>query len=161
MLVIRKLGDRVEHEHNQFLRDSQRIEDRSATATNGTAGVQSFAGGVDFENLVSRANGVTVKADTVIDSNKSWDDDVWGSIFNEDVSRILTHASAISYASLTGTQGSDASDCGTTQSTTIVLAFFTQTTHIPVSDIAAGCDTHTFDDIFLPSTSSTTVFIPY
>jgi hypothetical protein len=35
MAVIKKLGDRVEKEHNQFLRDSQRLEDRSATAVNG------------------------------------------------------------------------------------------------------------------------------
>ncbi|KIJ60622.1 hypothetical protein HYDPIDRAFT_98218 [Hydnomerulius pinastri MD-312] len=79
MGAIRKLGDRVEKEHNQFLRDSQRIEDRSATA-NGVA-APNLNSGVDFESLVGRANG-TVKPDTVIDNTKSWDDDVWGSIFN-------------------------------------------------------------------------------
>ncbi|KAJ6618313.1 kinase-like domain-containing protein [Mycena sp. CBHHK59/15] len=83
MCVIRKLGDRVEEEHNQFLRDSQRLEDRSATATNGASGTQNPGGSVDFASLVGRANGATVKADTVMDANKSWDDDVWGSIFNE------------------------------------------------------------------------------
>ncbi|KAH7910173.1 kinase-like domain-containing protein [Hygrophoropsis aurantiaca] len=82
MAVIRKLGDRVEKEHNQFLRDSQRIEDRSATATNGSAS-PGFNTGVDFESLVGRANGATVKPDTVIDNSKGWDDDVWGSIFND------------------------------------------------------------------------------
>lgn len=83
MSVIRRLGDRVEKEHNQFLRDSQRIEDRSATNTNGVTS-PAFKSGVDFESLVGRANGATVKPDTVIDgdSSKGWDDDVWGTIFN-------------------------------------------------------------------------------
>jgi SCY1-like protein 2 len=78
MDVIRKLGDRVQKEHNQFLRDSQRIEDRSSTADNGLTGASKLGGNVDFESLVSRANGATVKADTVIEN---WGDDVWGSIF--------------------------------------------------------------------------------
>lgn len=83
MSVIRRLGDRVEKEHNQFLRDSQRIEDRSATNTNGVTSPASKSG-VDFESLVGRANGATVKPDTVIDgdSSKGWDDDVWGTIFS-------------------------------------------------------------------------------
>ncbi|KAF9228683.1 kinase-like protein [Gyrodon lividus] len=79
MSVIRKLGERVEKEHNQFLRDSQRIEDRSATA-NGVAS-PNLNTGINFESLVGRAS-VTVKPDTDIDSSKTWDDDVWGSIFN-------------------------------------------------------------------------------
>jgi SCY1-like protein 2 len=78
MEVIRKLGDRVEKEHNQFLRDSQRIDDRSTAADAGHSGAQNLGGGVDFESLVGRANGATVKADSTIES---WDDDVWGSIF--------------------------------------------------------------------------------
>ena len=78
MDVIRKLGDRVQKEHNQFLRDSQRIEDRTSTADNGLTGTAKLAGGVDFESLVGSANGATVKADSVIEN---WDDDVWGSIF--------------------------------------------------------------------------------
>lgn len=91
MAVIRKLGDRVEKEHNQFLRDSQRLEDRSAPGVNGTSVANSFAGSVDFESLVAGSNGVSVKADTVIDSTKGWDDDVWGSIFtgNDDASTRL------------------------------------------------------------------------
>lgn len=84
MEVIRKLGDRVEREHDQYLRDSQRIEDRSATAAHGANGVN-VDGGVDFESLVTNGsaggNVATVKADTVIDSSKNWEDDVWGSIF--------------------------------------------------------------------------------
>jgi SCY1-like protein 2 len=79
MDVIHRLGDRVQKEHHQFLRDSQRIEDRSTTGNNGITGTSNLGGGVDFENLVSRANGATVKPDTVIDN---WDDDVWGSIFS-------------------------------------------------------------------------------
>ena len=79
MEVIKKLGDRVEKEHDQFLRDSQRIEDRSSTPINGiTTGPA--VGGVDFESLVGSGGATTVKADTVIDSSAGWDDDVWGSI---------------------------------------------------------------------------------
>ncbi|KAJ7090230.1 kinase-like domain-containing protein [Mycena belliarum] len=81
MAVIRKLGDRVEEEHKQFLRDSQRLEDRSATATNGGAGIPTA--GVDFASLVGRANGATVKADTVLDASQSWDDDPWASMLND------------------------------------------------------------------------------
>lgn len=84
MSVIRKLGDRVEEEHKQFLRDSQRLEDRSATATNGTSGTQ--PAGVDFASLVGRANGATVKADSVIDASQSWDDDPWASMLNDNAS---------------------------------------------------------------------------
>lgn len=87
MAVIHKLGERVEKEHNQFLRDSQRIEDRSAPA-NGVAS-PNFDSGVDFETLVGRSN-ANIKPDTVIDGSKSRDDDVWGSIFNDtsEVSRV-------------------------------------------------------------------------
>ncbi|KAJ3815697.1 other/SCY1 protein kinase [Lentinula aff. lateritia] len=74
MEVIRKLGDRVEKEHNQFLRDSQRLEDRSAVAVDGATVTQSFVGSMDFESLV----GVGSAA-----GKTSWDDDVWGSIFND------------------------------------------------------------------------------
>ncbi|OBZ75157.1 Protein kinase domain-containing protein ppk32 [Grifola frondosa] len=80
MEVIRKLGDRVEKEHDQFLRDSQRTEDRSATTVNGASGLSSSGGAVDFESLVGNG-AATVKADTIIDNSKNWDDDVWGSIF--------------------------------------------------------------------------------
>ncbi|KAJ7756838.1 kinase-like domain-containing protein [Mycena maculata] len=89
MTVIRKLGDRVEEEHKQFLRDSQRLEDRSATAVNGAAGPQP-AGGVDFASLVGRANGATVKADTSAEASTSWDDDPWTAILNENAPPIQT-----------------------------------------------------------------------
>jgi len=88
MVVIRKLGNRVEEEHKQFLRDSQRLEDRSATA-NGASGTQP-AGGVDFASLVGRANGATVKADTNADASTSWDDDPWASILNDNAPPIQT-----------------------------------------------------------------------
>ena len=85
MSVIKKLGDRVEREHDQFLRDSQRLEDRSAVPVSGAVS-NSVGGEVNFENLVGGGDGVTVKADTVINgSSKGWDeDDVWGSIFSSD-----------------------------------------------------------------------------
>ncbi|KAJ7445769.1 kinase-like domain-containing protein [Mycena galericulata] len=90
MAVIRKLGDRVEEEHKQFLRDSQRLEDRSATAINGASGAQA-AGSVDFASLVGRANGATVKADSSADSTTtSWDDDPWASILNDNAPPIQT-----------------------------------------------------------------------
>ncbi|KAI0048222.1 kinase-like protein [Auriscalpium vulgare] len=78
MGVIRTLGDRVEKEHNQYLRDSQRIEDRSALAIGGASG-PTMGGGVDFESLVGGASVATVKADTEFNGS-GWDDDVWGSI---------------------------------------------------------------------------------
>ncbi|KAE9407078.1 hypothetical protein BT96DRAFT_954642 [Gymnopus androsaceus JB14] len=95
MDVIRKLGERVEKEHNQFLRDSQRHEDRSAIGADGGA-TQSFAGTVDFESLVGGKNGV-VQNDTGGGSagkNSAWDDDVWGSIFNDTSSNNGTPALA-------------------------------------------------------------------
>ncbi|KDR81413.1 hypothetical protein GALMADRAFT_239295 [Galerina marginata CBS 339.88] len=82
MQVIKKLAERVEKEHDQFLRDSQRVEDRSGLAANGTIATNGAAANVDFESLVGRANGATVKADTVFDNNASLNDDVWGSIFS-------------------------------------------------------------------------------
>ncbi|KAK7043796.1 Protein kinase domain-containing protein ppk32 [Paramarasmius palmivorus] len=86
MAVIKKLGERVEKEHNQFLRDSQRLEDRSAMPTDGAANIATFTGNVDFESLVGRsALHPTGSGQTNGEANKgsSWDDDVWGSIFNE------------------------------------------------------------------------------
>ncbi|KAI0721613.1 other/SCY1 protein kinase [Cerioporus squamosus] len=83
MDVIKKLGDRVEKEHDQYLRDSQRIEDRSAV--NGRASLSANpSGAVDFESLVgNNAAGFAPKADAAsADGTKSWEDDVWGSIFS-------------------------------------------------------------------------------
>ena len=80
MAVIKKLGDRVEKEHDQFLRDSQRLEDRSATAMNGSMGGLTTRGGMDFEALVGGAGPDGIKADTELNGN--WEDDVWGSILS-------------------------------------------------------------------------------
>ncbi|KAH9483858.1 Protein kinase domain-containing protein ppk32 [Psilocybe cubensis] len=87
MQVIKKLAERVEKEHDQFLRDSQRLEDRSGIATDGNQVANGITQNVDFESLVGgKANGQTIKADTAVDNNASWDDDVWGSIFNNNLS---------------------------------------------------------------------------
>ena len=82
MSAIKQLGDRVEREHDQFLRDSQRLEDRSAISVSGVV-PHPVGGEVNFENLVG-GDGATVKQDTAINgSSKGWDeDDVWGSIFS-------------------------------------------------------------------------------
>jgi len=81
MEVIRKLGDRVEKEHNQFLRDSQRIGDHSSKDSNGRTGSMSISNNMDFESLVGGANGASIKTEIKVDKGKSWDDDVWESIF--------------------------------------------------------------------------------
>ncbi|EAU88393.1 other/SCY1 protein kinase [Coprinopsis cinerea okayama7 len=94
MSVIKKLGERVEREHDQFLRDSQRLEDRSATATMGNGGVPLNTTTADFETLVSKgsamANGglassaVTATPSAAPAPAASWEDDVWGSLLNGD-----------------------------------------------------------------------------
>lgn len=83
MAVIRKLGDRVEKEHDQFLRDTQRIGNKSATMTNSSNPGAASQGSVDFESLVGRSNGA-VKADSVIDAVSSWDDDPWGAMLSKE-----------------------------------------------------------------------------
>ncbi|KAJ3728853.1 other/SCY1 protein kinase [Lentinula raphanica] len=99
MEVIRKLGDRVEKEHDQFLRDSQRLEDRSAVTVDGATSTQSFVGSMDFESLVGGRNGavqsnVTGGSVGTSAGKTSWDDDVWGSIFNDTSSNNGTPALA-------------------------------------------------------------------
>ncbi|KAG8934229.1 hypothetical protein FRC01_004309 [Tulasnella sp. 417] len=88
MQVIKVLGDRIEREHSQYLRDSQRVEDKSAVAT--PNGIPSFtAGPVDFESLVGGGKSPGPSAASMPAANggalapaKSWEDDVWGSILN-------------------------------------------------------------------------------
>lgn len=85
MAVIKKLGDRVEKEHLQFLRDSQRIEDRSSIQT-GVGVPGSSANGLDFASLVAGASTSTVKPDIVAPTENgvsNWDDDLWGSMLND------------------------------------------------------------------------------
>ncbi|XP_006458297.1 hypothetical protein AGABI2DRAFT_199815 [Agaricus bisporus var. bisporus H97] len=85
MSVIKKLGERVQREHDQFLRDAQRIEDRSSTAVNGVG--QPLPVTVDFESLVGnpRGGGTNVQNSAAGDT-ASWDDDVWSSIFTDNPS---------------------------------------------------------------------------
>lgn len=87
MEVIKKLGDRVEREHLQHLKDSQRIEDRSGSGTGMSTAGNGSANGLDFASLVAGASTSTVKPDVVIENGstngKSWDDDVWGSLLND------------------------------------------------------------------------------
>ncbi|TFK67903.1 kinase-like protein [Pluteus cervinus] len=87
MAVIKKLGERVEKEHDQFLRDSQRLEDHSGTATSSSK-VQSFSHSVDFESLVSRANGTPGTSTLTVDDPLSWEGDVWGDMTPSKPSKI-------------------------------------------------------------------------
>ncbi|KAI0781099.1 kinase-like protein [Trametes elegans] len=80
MEVIKKLGDRVEREHDQYLRDSQRVDERSTATLNGRSSAPVAGGAVDFESLVANGTGPAVKTHTTAESTKSWEDDVWGSI---------------------------------------------------------------------------------
>ncbi|KAH9901229.1 kinase-like protein [Cubamyces lactineus] len=97
MEVIKKLGDRVEKEHDQYLRDSQRVEDRSATVTNGMAmGTTSAGGTVDFESLVAGGSGTATKAETTATGSSSWEDDVWGSILTSGPSTPAVQSPALS-----------------------------------------------------------------
>ena len=84
MTVIKKLGDRVEREHLQFLRDSQRTEDRTS-APSGVMTSGGSANGIDFASLVAGASTSTVKPDIVVPngSTTSWDDDLWGNMLND------------------------------------------------------------------------------
>ncbi|EJD53253.1 kinase-like protein [Auricularia subglabra TFB-10046 SS5] len=94
MRVIRTLADRVEKEHTQFLKDSQRVEDRSTVATNGAQVSAAMTGTINFQSLVAGGTasaatspgiGAAAASSPVV---KSWDDDVWGSILgDEHVSR--------------------------------------------------------------------------
>jgi SCY1-like protein 2 len=80
MQVIQKLGDRVRKEHNQFLRDSQRIEDRSTVPSHSAPLAH-----VDFQSLVVGANGSDVKPVAhILNGSTSWDDDVWGNVLGND-----------------------------------------------------------------------------
>ena len=83
MSVIRKLGDRVEQEHKQHLRDTQRIEDRSDVSGSMPSPSMTFGGSLDFASLVAGASTKTVNPD-VEQSGKSWEDDVWGSLLSSE-----------------------------------------------------------------------------
>lgn len=88
MQVIKILGDRIEKEHSQYLRDSQRVDDKSTVTVSN--GIPSFtAGPVDFESLVGggKSPGPGAPSSPAVNGAtltpaKSWEDDVWGSILN-------------------------------------------------------------------------------
>ncbi|KAG8714841.1 hypothetical protein FRC09_017195 [Ceratobasidium sp. 395] len=90
MAVIRSLSERIEKEHAQHLRDSQRVEDRSAIALNGSTNIAAPTA-VDFHSLVGGGRSPSAGAGAVTPiANGSttptpapangWDDDLWGSI---------------------------------------------------------------------------------
>jgi SCY1-like protein 2 len=87
--VIRALSERVEKEHAQHLRDAQRIEDRSSlTNSNSALNLGSDNPSSDFAKLVGA--GLTQSspsADEVASTpnESSLDDDIWGSILNDQV----------------------------------------------------------------------------
>lgn len=113
--VIKTLGERVEREHSQYLRDSQRIEDRSggfdANAT--FNGVPKLGGTVDFQTLVAGSTMAVASSSGLgtpktgvngVAKTTSWEDDVWGSILDgNDVSASHT-SGTISDTSTTKSQ---------------------------------------------------------
>lgn len=99
MAVIRKLGERVEQEHKQHLRDTQRIEDRSALSPTVSTSGTTFGATLDFASLVAGATTKTVNPD-VEQNGKGWDDDVWGNILSSDP-EVVTLAKSIDRVILT------------------------------------------------------------
>ncbi|PVG01690.1 hypothetical protein CPB86DRAFT_823321 [Serendipita vermifera] len=94
MEVIKKLGERVEKEHSQFLRDSQRNEDRSSIIDPTGNPLAQMNPSIDFQSLVSGTS-TTSTSNAMIDDvaapapttngtakTSSWEDDVWGSILD-------------------------------------------------------------------------------
>ena len=74
----------------QYLKDSQRIEDRSG-GTNGSGSSSALGStGVDFESLVGGASTTNTTSTASDNGNKSWDDDVWGSILAATPVRVST-----------------------------------------------------------------------
>ena len=106
MSVIKKLSERVEREHLQFLKDSQRIEDKSGTGNGTAANGSGTTNGIDFASLVAGATTSIVKPDAVIENGKSWDDDVWGSLLND-----------VRHHSYNSSLPSDVSNCSSSEST--------------------------------------------
>ena len=115
--MIKTLGERAEREHSQYLRDSQRIEDRSSGFDVASSnGVPKLGGTVDFQTLVAgpvmsmaSSSGLGTSTTTGVNGATkptSWEDDMWGSILDgSDVSvlptqRTLTDASSLSYRCL-------------------------------------------------------------
>lgn len=108
MSAIKKLGDRVEREHNQFLRDSQRIEDMSANATTANGSAPPAPVAADFESLVGQSNassgaGTPALSTSNTGASNSWDDDVWGALDKPASPPQTTHSSAPSHVSRSST----------------------------------------------------------
>ncbi|CAE7144266.1 unnamed protein product [Rhizoctonia solani] len=93
MVVIKSLSERIEKEHAQHLRDSQRVEDRSAIASNNS--VNTTVTGVDFHTLVSGGRSPSTGPGTITPiangsntptpaptAGNGWDDDMWDSMLN-------------------------------------------------------------------------------
>ncbi|CAE6465506.1 unnamed protein product [Rhizoctonia solani] len=93
MHVIKSLSERIEKEHAQHLRDSQRVEDRSAIAPNNS--VNTAVAGVDFHTLVSGGRSPSTVPGTITPiangsntptpaptTGNGWDDDMWDSMLN-------------------------------------------------------------------------------
>ncbi|KAF8337568.1 kinase-like domain-containing protein [Cantharellus anzutake] len=108
MSVIRNLSERVEHEHLQHLRDSQRIEDRSAVPVNGVTSSIAASGPVDFETLISSgaktgASRTSQSLPPKGENGDSWEDDVWGSMLNSDLGARSFGASSLTSSPLSNT----------------------------------------------------------
>ncbi|KAF8687087.1 Protein tyrosine kinase, partial [Rhizoctonia solani] len=93
MVVIKSLSERIEKEHAQHLRDSQRVEDRSAIALNNSANAPIAS--VDFHSLVSGGRSPSTAPGTITPiangsntptpaptTGNGWDDDMWDSMLN-------------------------------------------------------------------------------
>ena len=92
--MIKTLGERVEHEHGQYLRISQRIEDRSGgfDGHGSSNGVPKLGRTADFKNLVdgpamalTSSSGLGASTTTGVNGvakSASWEDGVWGRILD-------------------------------------------------------------------------------
>lgn len=78
MSVIQKLGQRVEKEHTQYLRDHQRLDERSTMSPTPSM-TPDLAQNISFEQLVHRKEAKSGGNPT----SPSWDDDVWGNILGD------------------------------------------------------------------------------
>jgi SCY1-like protein 2 len=88
-LTVSFPGTRVEKEHMQYLKDSQRLEDRSGGVSEYGSTLAHGSTGVDFESLVggvSSANTIS----TTSDSDSQGLDDVWGSILADTPMQVRT-----------------------------------------------------------------------
>ncbi|EJT98337.1 hypothetical protein DACRYDRAFT_57369 [Dacryopinax primogenitus] len=89
MKIIRSLGDRVEREQMQHLRENQRIEQQTSGGISGSQSVMAANGEMNFEDLVAGGSSPRPVAamngtSSTQPSTSSWDEvDPWDSIFAE------------------------------------------------------------------------------